>query len=348
MIPLAIAILRSFLHDRSTILMASLAPIAFFLMFALFYRHIDSPSGVQFRIVIVGDKNPDSDLFSDAMMRRNDDHFKIVRSVETKGELTTGYLNYDAVVNLGTDFSRNNPSVEMISNTPFPGISMAFRTLVIASSAEAFSIKNPPLTILDRTTTGGLLRSSTPGIPVIFVLIAISSLVARGITDEESGLVDRICSLGVSRKKQVLARIVALTFIAFIQMFVIFIIAAALFSIFPIAIFSLIAATLAGSIALAAFLVTLAGLCKSRARFALIAPVATLILGTLGGGIIPLKLLPPAISWLSNFAFTGWTTVACAQSIGGVIPFQLIGILICFDVVMLWIATSFEPRGTSD
>lgn len=347
MIPLAIAILRSFLRDRSTILMAIVAPIAFFLMFALFYRHIDSPTGVQFRVVIVGDKNPDSDLFADAMMRRHDDHLELVRSVETEGDLTTGYLNYDAVVYLGKDFSRDHLSVEMISNTPFPGISNALRTLVIASSAEAFSVKNPPLTILDRTTTGGLLRSSTPGIPVLFVLIAISSLVARGIADEESGLADRICSLGVSRKTQVLARIVALTILAFVQMFVIFLIAAALFGIFPIAIFSLIGATLAGSIALTAFLVTLAGLCRSRARFALIAPVATLILGTLGGGIIPLKLLPPAIAWLSNFAFTGWTTVACAQSIDGVIPFQLIGLLICFDLVVLWFATTLAPKGTS-
>ena len=347
MIPLATAILRSFLRDRSTLLMAIVAPISFFLIFALFYRHIDSPTGVQFRIVIVGETNPDSDLFVEAMMRRHDDHLELVRSVKKNGDLENGYLDFDAVVHLGDNFSRDHLSVEMISNTPFPGMSSALRTLVFASSAEAFSAKNPPLTILDRTTVGGLLRSSTPGIPVLFVLIAISSLIARGIADEEFGLADRTCSMGVSRKTQLLARIVALTILASAQMFLIYLIAAALFGIFPIAIISLIAATLAGSVALTTFMATLAGLCRSRARFALIAPIATLILGTLGGGIIPLKLLPPAIASLSNFSFTGWTTIACTKSIDGVIPFQLIGILICFDVVMLWIVTSLAPRGTS-
>ena len=347
MISLAIAILRSFLRDKSTLLIALIAPIAFFLMFAIFYRHLDSPKGVQFQIALVSKNSPDADLFAEAILLRHDAYLELTRIVETTNILAADYLNFDAVIILDENFSRNHLSVEMVSYSPFPGISSALRTLVIATAAEVFAQNNPPLIIHDRTTTGGLLRSSTPGIPVLFVLIAISSLVARGIADEESGLADRICSLGVSRKTQILSRMIALTTLAFVQMLTIFLIAAAFFKIFPIAIFSLTVVTLAGSIALTSFITVLAGICRSRARFALIAPVATLILATLGGGIIPLKLLPPAIATLSNYSFTGWTTAACAQSIDGVIPFPLIGLLICFDVLMLCAAISLAPRRTS-
>ena len=63
MIALVRAMLRAFASDRGALLLAFLAPVAFFTMFALFFRHLDSPSGVSFDVVVTG--NMFGDILSD-------------------------------------------------------------------------------------------------------------------------------------------------------------------------------------------------------------------------------------------------------------------------------------------
>ena len=291
MIALATAILRSFVRDRVTFVLALLSPAVFFSLFALFYRHLDSPQGVHFDVVIVARDDGDAKKFVDAFTHSPDARLTFTH-VHDAGQLASeSPRRFDAQISLGDDFSRDNPTIEIVSLSPFPGMNNALRALVQSAAAQAFAVENPTVTIVDRTTSGALLRSATASIPVLFILFAISSLVGRGLADEESGLADRFCSLGLSRPRQAIARIYALSAIAFVQMVITFLVAGLFFGIVARAPISLVIVALTGSIAISGFMVTLAGLCRSHARFAIVAPVATLVLGAIGGGIVPLLII---------------------------------------------------------
>jgi len=346
-ITLAFAILRSFIRDRPTLFMAVCAPAIFFALFALFYQHLDSPQGFHFSIAIVGNSGRDADAFKESLMRRNDERLKII-CFNTRDDLNAApNPAVDAFIYICDDFTRQKPVVEIVSISPLPGMSNALRVLVLSAAAEAIAVKNSEVTIHDRTIQGRLLRSSASAIPVLFVLFAMAALVSRGLADEEMGVGDRMCSLGVSRRRQTAARIAALSIIGFVQMLITLFVATMLFNIIPLAPLWIAMAMMLGAIAIATFMVTLAGLCRSRARFATIAPVATLVLGALGGGIVPLELLPPSFSWLSNWVFTGWTTIACARAMDGGAAMTQILLLIAINCVMLFIASTLSWRTTS-
>lgn len=308
---LAGAIFRSFASDRSSLLFTFLAPIAFFAMFALFFSHLDRPDGMHFRVALVRlIDTPDARRMSAAILARPHGRLAVT-------EVDAAPRDADAVVTVLTDFTAARPALRIESRSALPGVADALHELVAAAALSEFSVGAPQISIEDRSVGGSLMRASAAGIPALFVLFSLSGIVARGLADEERGFGERLRSLGITRRKALLARGSVLVLIGSLQMVTCFAAAWITFGITPRAPVALLACALLGAAAAAGFVLALAALCRTRARFAVVAPVATLVFGGLGGSMIPIELLPPVLAWPSKWLFTGWTITASRAALEG-------------------------------
>lgn len=347
MIAVATALLRSFASDRAALALAFAAPIAFFALFGVFFRHLDDPQGMRIEIaLVVSSAEPSAERLAAAIEARSGGRVAVSRAAAPDSGRALGRVS--AVITIPRGFDPHAPAVEIESLLPLPGTGDVVAQLVAAAGAECADAREPRmprLAVHDRTRHGALMRAAAPGIPVLFVLFALSSLAARGLGDDEAGLAERLRSLGVPATARMLAQFGALAAIALAQLVATLAFAAAVFGLVPAAPLALAGAAFATAAACAAFVVALSEVCGSRARFAAVAPVCTLILAGLGGSMVPTVLLPEALAWPSHLTFTGWSIDACVRAIDGfAAPFELAGLAACTAACLAVAAQSVRRR----
>ncbi len=332
---LAFAMLRSFLADRVAALLTLLAPLAFFTLIALFYRHLEATDGFRFEIAVVDESgSADARLFAEAMQSCGMQRVH-VSEVRESGLSTEGVL---ATVHIPNGFSRSDPRVLVEAASPLPGASDAALQLVNAANARAFAIDLPAVTAQVISLNGMLVRGSAAGIALIFIMFSSASIASRSLGDDASGLQDRLRSLGVSAAASTAARIVAISIIAWCQLALTLAWAALAFQLVPTSVLALICASFIAAVTSAAFFVALAALCGSRARFVAIAPVITLVLSALSGSMIPRVLLPTSIASVGGWLFPAWAIDACSAAIDGRFDGRSIGMLAAMSVASTLVA----------
>jgi ABC-type multidrug transport system permease subunit len=177
----------------------------------------------------------------------------------------------------------------------------------------------------------------------MFALFSCSSLALRGLADEAAGFGDRLRSLRIGRLRRVSARVLALALIGCVQLAWTFVFAAVAFGIVPASPAALVAAVIASAAAIAGTVVALAALCRTRARFAAVSPVVTLVLSGLGGSMVPLVLMPPALAWLARALFSAWAIEACSAGLRSGSSMQALALLAAWTATMLLVASAAEP-----
>ena len=339
MIALVRAMLRAFVSDRGALLLAFLAPVAFFAMFALFFRHLDSPSGVSFDVVVTAPAgNADAERFVRTIVAAP--HGRI-HAWTSLADVPDGRA--DAFIDLDAGFRGTRPRVAIRSESPLPGVGDAVREVVRATVADAFHDGAASVEVDDGSVGGTLLGASAAGIAVMFALFSCSSLALRGLADEGAGFGDRLRSLRIGRLRRVGARVVALGLLACVQLAWTFVFAAAVFGIVPASPAGLAAALVTSAAAIASTVVALATVCRTRARFAAVSPVVTLVLSGLGGSMVPLVLMPPALAWPSRALFSAWAIEACSAGLRSGASMPALALLAAWTVGMLLVASAAEP-----
>jgi hypothetical protein len=340
MIALLRAMLRAFASDRGALLLAFLAPVAFFTMFALFFRHLDSPSGVSFDVVVTAPAgNADAERFVRTIVAAPHGRIHAWSSI---ADVPDGRA--DAFIDLDSAFTGIQPRVAIRSESPLPGVGDAVREVVRATVADAFHDGAASVEVDDRSVGGTLLGASAAGIAVMFALFSCSSLALRGLADEGAGFGDRLRSLRIGRLRRVGARMLALAIIAGVQLAWTFLFAAVAFGIVPASPATLVAAVIASAAAIAGTVVALAAMCRTRARFAAISPVVTLVLSGLGGSMVPLVLMPPLLAWPSRALFSAWAIDACSAGLRADPSMPALALLAAWTASMVLLASAAEPE----
>jgi hypothetical protein len=340
MIALLRAMLRAFASDRGALLLAFLAPVAFFTMFALFFRHLDSPSGVSFDVVVTAPTgNADAERFVRTIVAAPHGRIHAWSSI---ADVPDGRA--DAFIDLDSAFTGVRPRVAIRSESPLPGVGDAVREVVRATVADAFHDGAASVEVDDRSVGGTLLGASAAGIAVMFALFSCSSLALRGLADEGAGFGDRLRSLRIGRLRRVGARMLALALIAGAQLAWTFLFAAVAFGIVPASPAALVAAAIVSAAAIAVTVVALAAMCRTRARFAAISPVVTLVLSGLGGSMVPLVLMPPLLAWPSRALFSAWAIEACSAGLRGGPSMPALALLAAWTASMVLVASAAEPE----
>jgi hypothetical protein len=340
MIALLRAMLRAFASDRGALLLAFLAPVAFFTMFALFFRHLDSPSGVSFDVVVTAPAgNADAERFVRTIVAAPHGRIHAWSSI---ADVPDGRA--DAFIDLDSAFTGIQPRVAIRSESPLPGVGDAVREVVRATVADAFHDGAASVEVDDRSVGGTLLGASAAGIAVMFALFSCSSLALRGLADEGAGFGDRLRSLRIGRLRRVGARMLALAIIAGVQLAWTFLFAAVAFGIVPASPAALVAAVIVSAAAIAGTVVALAALCRTRARFAAISPVVTLVLSGLGGSMVPLVLMPPLLAWPSRALFSAWAIDACSAGLRADPSMPALALLAAWTASMVFVASAAEPE----
>jgi ABC-2 type transport system permease protein len=333
------AVLRAFVGDLATLILAFVAPVAFFSLFAVFFQHLDSPSGIAFEVAVVAPQDSAAaQRFRSALESRP--HGRI--HIADAGPSATARIP-DAVIELAPDFSEENLRMAIRSDAPLPGVADAVRELAIAAAAEAFH--GPvPAKIDDQTVGGSLLAASAAGVAVMFALLSCSSLALRGLTDEGAGFHERLCSLRIGATARVAARATAMAIISFLQLAWTFLFAALVFGVQIRSPIILLVACACVAAALASTVIALAAACRTRARFASISPVVTLVLTGLGGSMIPVALLPPVLAAPSRVMVTAWAIQACEAGVRGRQAWLALALLLAWTAAMMFAARALERR----
>ena len=345
MIALAGALLRSFAADKAGLTLAFVAPIAFFSLFALFFGHLERRDGVRFPIaIVVESRSAAAERLAEALLSRGTGRISVARI--DAASLEAGAGNFVGEIRIPGDFDPDAPTVVIDSRWPLPGVADALKQMIAAAGASARSVGEAPpdVRVIDRSSSGALTRAALPGVAVMFILFALSANAGRGVGDDEAGLGERLRSLGVTAKGRMLARFATLGVIAFLQLVATFAFAALVFGIIPEGPVALLVAALLAALACAAFTSALCELCGTRARFASISPIATLVLAGLGGSMVPVAVLPELLAAPSRWLFSGWSVEACLRAIEGTLAATELGLLAASSVVMLTVAAAFAQR----
>ncbi len=312
MIAMTRALLMAFARDRGALALAFVAPIAFFALFATFYKHLDRWDSIPIRVALIA---------SDELSERST---RLVHAVESSASSKIQVVRaldmadgFDGAISVLASGSTGETHVIIEARSPLPGIQEVLRGIVQSAARGESGSGAVQISIEDRTEPDRLLRANAVAIPVLFILFALTSLTARGIGDDEAGLAERLASLGHSPIRRLFARVLALVVFATAQMSIALGFGALVFDLVPRDPLALLLAVVASACACAAFVVALAECCGTRARFALVAPIATLTLAGLGGSMIPVEILPTSLAWPAPYMFTRWSIEACASAMSG-------------------------------
>ena len=135
MIAVAAGLLRSFASDRAALALAFAAPIAFFALFGVFFRHLDDPQGMRIEIALVDSSaEPAADRLAAAIEARSGGRIAVSRAAAPDAGRALGRAS--AVVTIPRGFDPRAPAVEIESLLPLPGTGDAVAQLVAAAGAE--------------------------------------------------------------------------------------------------------------------------------------------------------------------------------------------------------------------
>lgn len=342
MIALTLIMLRSFVSDRVAAFLTLLAPIAFFTLIALFYRHLEATDGFRFEIAIVDESgSTDARLFAEALKSSSMERVYVFESLDGQSSSHKTI----ATIRIPNGFHRADPRVLVEAASPLPGASDAALQLVNAAHARAFAVGLSVLAVEVISLDGMLVCGSATGIALIFIMFSSASIASRSLGDDASGLQDRLRSLGISAGACTMARISAISCIAWCQLALTLAWGALVFKLIPSSVFALVCASSVAAVTSAAFFVALAALCGSRARFVAIAPVIALVLSALSGSMIPRILLPNSIASLGGWLFPAWAIDACSAAMNGYFDGRSIAMLVAVSFICTVIALIYAPRG---
>ncbi len=315
MITLAVALLRSFLADRAAAILSLLAPIAFFSLIAIFYRHLESPDGLHLSVLVVApERNADAARFVESLVGVGDGPLRVELADRAPA---SSALRAIATVRVPDDFSSSRPALEIDGGVPLPGGLSGVRQLVELAYAKAFAAELPAISMSVAERPGRLLRESVAGIAFIFVMFSISSITSRGLALDAAGLRDRLRSIGSGGLAYMGARILVMSAIGAVQVGLTLAWAWIAFGVLPLAPVALLVAVALSAFCMAAVFTLLAALCRTRARFIALAPLVTLVLGAVSGSLIPSMLLPEPLTAVGDWLFPAWGIAAIRDAIDG-------------------------------
>lgn len=314
MITVAMTILRSFLADRASVLLSLLAPIAFFTLVGAFYTHLDEPSGMRIQVAVHDASGSEDGRFLAAAIVRHAPE----PIVATIGEgASIGPNRPSAIVTIPIGFSRNNAQVSIATQVPLPGAVGMLHQLVELAASTAFGRGPTAITINSVRNPNRLVREASVGISIVFMMFALSSLAAKGLADEAAGLSQRLASLGIRHVQRSVARVAAMTAIGLVQLLVTLAWAAVFFDSMPLAPVVLVLAGVSSAFAVAGFMEFVAIACGTRARFAAISPVVSLVLAAGSGALIPRFVMPERIAAVGSWLFPSWSIDSCRAAMDG-------------------------------
>lgn len=322
MIALTGAILRAFLSDRFVAVLTLAAPLAFVTLFGLFFRHLESPDGLHFEIAVVDEARTEDSAALRAALRESGLERVRVRSCAEGEDPPANAL---AVIVLHPGFSRAAPRVTVRTRAALPGASDAALQLVHVAALRAFSPPRPPVQVTVEPQTGMLLRGSAAGIALMFVMFSAAAVAGRGLGDDATGLPERLRSLGVSGASIVLARLGAMTVIAWGQMALTLGWAGLVFGAVPASPLALVVAAAVGAATCTASVALVANAVGSRTRFAAVAPVFILVVSAFSGSMIPRVLLPEGVARLGSWTYPAWAIDACSAAMEGRWEWTMLG-----------------------
>lgn len=317
MITLALALLRSFVADRTAAVLSLVAPIAFFSLIAIFYRHLESPDGLRLPVLAVAPEgNVDAKRLVDEMRAVGTGPLR----VQQAGDDAAGGSDARpiAIVHVPRDFSPLHPTVEIEGGVPLPGGLAGVRQLVELAHARVFAVGLPEVAMEIRDRPGRLLQESVAGIAIVFAMFSISSIASRGLALDAAGLRDRLRSVRSGGLTYVGARIAVMTAIGAIQIGLTLLWSWIAFGVRPAAPVAMLVSVVLSAFCIAAVFALLAVLCRTRARFVAIAPLVALVLGAVSGGMVPSMLLPDGLTAVGDFVFPSWGIAAVRDSVDGV------------------------------
>jgi len=313
-IGVTVAILRSFVADRASVLLSIIAPIAFFSLVGAFYGHLESPGGMRIQLIVDdASESDDGRLLAQAIERRATEPITVVRG-DSAG---VGTNRPSAVVTIPQGFSRDEARVDVLTEIPLPGASGMIAQLLELAAVDAFGTPTATIEIAATRSPNRLIREASVGICIVFMMFALSSLAAKGLANEAAGLGQRLASLGIGPWSMSCSRIAAMTVIGLAQLGITLAWASLFFGAVPRSATMLLLAAAASAFAVAGFMECVAVGCGTRSRFAAIVPVVSLVLAAGSGAMIPRFVMPERLAELGSWLFPSWSIDACRSAMDG-------------------------------
>jgi ABC-2 type transport system permease protein len=302
-------LLRSFARDRATLVFSLAAPLAFFALAGSFYRHLESEHGVVIHVTVDDQSETDDGrLLADALRESATPPLSVDDAAGARPTV--------AAIRINAGFRRDGGTVRIENQVPFPGGKDLLRQFVDKAWSVAFGQRTAHrVEMIDRP--GLLVRDAASGVSVVFMMFAVSSLVARGLADDAAGFGLRLRALGMSALAVVTARCTAMAMIGLSQVIVTLALAAIAFGVVPVRPIAVLVVSAIGALAVAAFYCLLASACGRRSRFVAVAPVVTLVLAGLSGALIPRIVLPEAVARAGALLFPSWIIDATRSAMEG-------------------------------
>jgi linearmycin/streptolysin S transport system permease protein len=142
---------------------------------------------------------------------------------------------------------------------------------------------------------------------VMFLLFTASGASGSLLDESDSGALDRILSARVTMATLLAGKVIYSTLLAFLQLMVMFLWAAAIFHLDLFThIPGFIVMTAATSFAVAAFGILLASVTRTRAQLAAFSTLIILTMSAVGGSMFPRFLMPDAMKNVGLFTFNSW------------------------------------------
>jgi ABC-2 type transport system permease protein len=145
------------------------------------------------------------------------------------------------------------------------------------------------------------------GVGVMFLLFTASGASGSLLDESDSGALDRVLSARVTMTTLLLGKLIYSALLAFLQLTVMFLWAAAVFHLDLFThIPGFIVMTAATSFAVAAFGMLLASVTRTRAQLAAFSTLSILTMSALGGSMFPRFLMPDAMKKVGLLTFNSW------------------------------------------
>ncbi len=189
------------------------------------------------------------------------------------------------------------------------------------------------------------------GTVVLFLLFTVVGSASVLLDYEESGVLERLLSSKLSMSQLIYGRWIFITFIGFVQVFLMFLWGWAVFGIELWTVnhfvgFMIMATVTAASAA--SFGMVFAAAAKSRAQLHGLSTVVILIMSAVGGSMVPRFMMPEAMQKVGLITFNAWALDGFRKVFwyqAGVMElWPQVGVLVGLTVVFLWMSRRLARR----
>ncbi len=352
------ALLLGLVRDRGALLLTFLLPPAVFVIFALIFSRT-SGTDLEIRFAV-------ADARADAVSERliegltEGNRLQRVGAVEAERAVIEPLVRSGEVdAGIVIEAAETGSPLPSLTVLKAPSREIAATVLAAAARQSLLSLQDeaagglPPLPIEVEELTGRAVPVAVAyyaaGVAMLFVLIAAVQGAAHLLSDRESGMLARLAH-GPGRLGPVLdATFLFLVLQGVVQIVIIFAVAWAGFGVSlagvwaPWALTTLLAAMVASGLALA-----FVSLCSTKRQADAFGPIGVLVLGAIGGSMVPRFLMPQSIQAVGWLTPNTWGLEAYAALLWRDEPLQSLylpwGILAGVSVVALLISRIVSRR----